>query len=238
MKIIADLHTHTIASDHAYSTLLENIHYSKLAGHQAIALTDHGPGVPDAPELVHLLNMQAIPEVVEGVRVLTGVEANIMGFTGSLDVPETYLKNLDWTIASFHASACWPGTEEQHTKAYIAAAKNPLVDMIGHSGQLGFQYDYEKVVKYYKEYDKVVEINEASFVVRKGCEKNCTEIARLCKKYEVKVAVNSDCHFAPCIGHYPNSLAMLEEIDFPENLVLNADYDRLMEHIKKRRNIK
>ncbi len=52
MKIIADLHTHTIASDHAYSTLLENIHYSKLAGHQAIALTDHGPGVPGWKRLI------------------------------------------------------------------------------------------------------------------------------------------------------------------------------------------
>lgn len=44
MNYIADLHTHTIASDHAYSTLLENIEYAKRAGMQALAITDHGPG--------------------------------------------------------------------------------------------------------------------------------------------------------------------------------------------------
>ena len=51
MKIIADTHTHTIASTHAYSTLLENVGYAKKAGLRAIAITDHGPAMPDAPHM-------------------------------------------------------------------------------------------------------------------------------------------------------------------------------------------
>lgn len=238
MNFIGDLHTHTLASDHAYSTLLENVSYAKKAGIRVLAMTDHGPGVPDAPELAHLMNVQTIPEELDGVRVLKGVEANIMGFTGCLDVPEHLLKPLDWVVASFHASGCQPGTVEQNTSAYIGAAKNSYVDMIGHSGQTAFPYNYERAVKVFKEYDKVVEINEASFSVRRGCEKNCAEIAKLCKKYGVLISVNSDSHFAPCIGVFPKSIEMLKEIEFPEELILNADYDRLMAHIQKRNRIR
>ena len=86
MNYIADLHTHTIASDHAYSTLLENIEYAKRAGMQALAITDHGPGVEDAPHLWHLLNMKSLPREIEGVRILRGVEANIMDMEGNLDM--------------------------------------------------------------------------------------------------------------------------------------------------------
>ncbi len=235
MNYIADLHTHTIASDHAYSTLLENVEYAKRAGMQALAITDHGPGVEDAPHLWHLLNMKSLPREIEGVRILRGVEANIMDMEGNLDIEGEVLSQLDWVIASFHAAACPPGTVEQNTRAYLGAARNPYVDLIGHSGQLSFPYDYEAVVKVCKEYDKVMEINESSTIVRVGSEHNCAEIARLCKKYEVKIAVNSDAHFALSVGRYPNSSRMLEEIGFPEKLVLNADLDRLMGYIKDKK---
>ena len=40
--------------------------------------------------------------------------------------------------------------------------------------------------------------------------------------------VNSDCHFAPNIGKVEPAVEMLEEIDFPEKLIVNADYDRFL----------
>lgn len=235
MNYIADLHTHTIASDHAYSTLLENVQYAKRAGMRALAVTDHGPGVADSPHVWHLLNMKSLPREIEGLRVLRGVEANIMDMEGNLDLGGEVLSELDWVIASFHADACPPGSIEENTKAYLGAVKNPYVDAIGHSGQLKFPYDLEPVIKVCKEYDKVVEINEASTIVRVGSEKRCAEIARLCKRYEVKICVNSDAHFAMNVGRYPNSTKMLEEIGFPEKLILNADLDRLMGYIKDKK---
>ena len=39
--IIADLHMHTTASLHAYSSLSEMINISKKAGYKYIAITDH-----------------------------------------------------------------------------------------------------------------------------------------------------------------------------------------------------
>ena len=49
MKIIADTHTHTVASTHAYSTAQEMITAAKEKGLYAIALTDHAYRMPGAP---------------------------------------------------------------------------------------------------------------------------------------------------------------------------------------------
>ena len=50
MRIIADTHCHTIASTHAYSTWMENIHAAKgEAGLSYLAITDHGLTMPGSP---------------------------------------------------------------------------------------------------------------------------------------------------------------------------------------------
>ena len=81
MKIIADTHTHTVASTHAYSTLLENVQYAKKAGLRAIAITDHGPSMPDAPHMWHFSASNIVPKQIDFVSVLFGVEANIIDFS-------------------------------------------------------------------------------------------------------------------------------------------------------------
>ena len=43
MEIIADLHTHTLASTHAFNTVTEMARAAFEMGHRAIAITDHGP---------------------------------------------------------------------------------------------------------------------------------------------------------------------------------------------------
>lgn len=49
MKLIADLHTHTLASAHAYSTVTENTVQAEKTGLKIMAVTDHGPQMEDAP---------------------------------------------------------------------------------------------------------------------------------------------------------------------------------------------
>lgn len=57
MKI--DLHTHTIISGHAYSTILENLQAAREAGLTAFAVTDHGPAMPGVlGEAYHVVNMR------------------------------------------------------------------------------------------------------------------------------------------------------------------------------------
>ncbi|MBR5558781.1 MAG: phosphatase [Oscillospiraceae bacterium] len=234
MKIIADTHTHTVASTHAYSTLLENVTYAKKIGLRILGNTDHGPAIAGGPQVWYFHNEVAFPEVIDGVIVLKGAEANILDYDGNLDLTQNELNKLDWVIASMHSPVINSGTVEDHTRAYLAVAQNPAVDVIGHSGDGRFPYDYERVIKAFKEYGKIVEINNHSFVTRAGSKENCTQIAKLCKKYQVPVVVNSDAHFCTEIGHFPHCIAMLEEIDFPEELVVNADFDRFLAIVKEK----
>lgn len=237
MKIIADTHTHTIACSHAYSTVGENALAARERGLTAIAMTEHGPTIPDAPYIWCITNQHVVSRILHGVTILHGVEANIIDYAGHLDVEDDILKNLEWVIASYHQPCCAPADEKDHTSGYLAIARHPYVDVIGHSGTEAYRYDYEKGVKAFKEYGKIVEINEGSFRVRKSSAKNCAEIAKLCKKYEVPVVVNSDAHHASDIGRFDQSIAMLCEMDFPQHLILNADEDRFFEHILSKRHI-
>ena len=41
MKPLCDLHTHTVASGHAYSTLLENVHMAAMRGLKVYGHSDH-----------------------------------------------------------------------------------------------------------------------------------------------------------------------------------------------------
>ena len=43
MKLKCDVHTHTLYSRHAYSTILENVAAAKEAGLELLGSTDHFP---------------------------------------------------------------------------------------------------------------------------------------------------------------------------------------------------
>lgn len=189
-----DTHMHTIASTHAYSTVLEMADYAAQKGLRAIVISDHGPAMEDGPHPWHFGNLRCLPPYIKGVRVLHGVEANIMDYEGNVDIEPRYQEELDWVIASFHDDVTRPGTVRDHTAAYLGLSQNPFVDVIGHSGTQAFAYDYAKLIPVFKANGKLVEINSHSVTARPGSEKNCREIARLCMEYRVPVVVNSDAH--------------------------------------------
>ena len=56
-------------------------------------------------------------------------------------------------------------------------------------------------------------------------------------KYRVPIVVTSDSHISFMVGKTDSALSMLEEIGFPEELILNADFDRLNNYFKKIRGI-
>lgn len=234
MKFIADTHCHTVASTHAYSTAMEMITAAAKKGLYAIALTDHGRSMPGAPGTWFFENLKTIPKKVEGVRVLRGIEANVIDFDGTLDTDESVFRGLDWVIASMHGAVLQDGISvEGCTNAWLNIAKNPYVHVIGHSGMQMFQFDYETVIPEFGRCGKLVEINAHSFEVRKDAIPNCKIIAKLCKKYGVQIVVNSDAHFCTEVGNLDDAVRMLKELDFPEELVLNANKERFKRYLKE-----
>lgn len=235
MKLVADLHTHTCVSDHAFSTLQEMALQAKKNGLQALAITDHGIAMPDSPFIWYFNNLLNIPHIIEdGLLLLKGVEANVIDEFGQIDMEEKYLKRMDWVIASLHQNCVPPMGEEQVTNLWLAVAENPLVDMIGHSEQQRFYYNYDKVTKAFAQHNKVVELNESSVYSRPGNEENLKQLAICCKKNRTKIAVNSDAHSIYNMGNEQEILQMLEEINFPQELVINASLENLNHELTSR----
>ena len=230
--MLADFHCHTIASVHAYSTISENLAAAKAKGLRVLAVTDHAVGCPDSPPLSYFENLSSLPEKVDGIRLLTGVEANIMDFDGNLDMPQEVLKTLDIVIASYHTSCTSPGTKEQHTRSYLKLRDNPYVKITGHAGTMEFPFDYDKVVPLLGEAGKIFEINAHTFACRKKSIENCVHIARLCKKYRLPVLVNSDAHSQFEVASCAKAFEMLKEIEFPEELIINIDEERIIHFLK------
>lgn len=236
MKILTDLHTHTTATPHAYSTVTENAVSAKEKGLEAIAMTNHF-GVGDAPHIWHFINIGAVPKEIHGVRVFRGAEVNILDLDGTIDMPEDVMSTLDIVIASIHRPAHQGFEGMDHTKAYLNVVANPYIDIIGHSGSPDWKYDYETVVKRAGELGKMIEINANTFHIRKGNVPNCREIALMCKKHGTHICVNSDAHYCESVGNVELPLKMLEEIDFPEELIANRSLDALRSFMKRRKNL-
>jgi putative hydrolase len=231
LRIVVDSHTHTISSGHAYSTIQEIAREASGRGLEMIAITDHGPSMIGAPCAVHFGNLRVVPEEIYGIRVLKGIEANIIKFDGTIDLQDNYLKRLDFVMASFHDLCIEPGSVEENTLAMVNALKNPLVDAIAHPGNPQFQVDIGKVVETAKEFNKVLEINNHSFTVRAGSEKNCMEFAVKCKEKGVKVICGSDAHISFDIGNFGKIKELFKKFDMPEELVLSTSKEAFLKYV-------
>ncbi|WMI82118.1 phosphatase [Anaerotignum sp. MB30-C6] len=236
MKILADTHTHSMASGHAYSTIQENIRAAAEKGLKLIALTDHAPAMQNTTSHAYFANLHVIPEELFGVRVLKGVELNIIDFEGTLDLDEQTLSRLDISIASLHTPCISSGTKEENTRACICAMENPLVDILGHPGDPRYPMDFEEVFKVAKRTGTILEINNASLVpggIRSGSDENIEQILRMSMKEDVPVVVSSDAHFYTGIGDIFYVERIMEKVGFPEDLVLNTDPQKLLYTIKR-----
>ncbi len=236
MKIVADLHVHTVASGHAYSTVYEIASVAARKGLKMVALTDHGPGLPGGPHPYHFSSMRLLPREIEGVQILHGVEANITDYDGNLDLPERYLKKLDIVLAGFH-DQCYPGgTVNDNTRAIVNAMKNPYVDIIVHPGNPEFPIDALRVCQAAKDYGVCLELNNGSLTVsRHGSTATCLEIARWVGEQGIMVSLSSDAHFMSYVGEVSEVRKMAEEAGIDETQVLNASVERVWGYLKARR---
>ncbi|SJZ41875.1 phosphatase [Selenihalanaerobacter shriftii] len=240
MEIIADLHTHTIACGHAYSTLEEMAAGAKENGIQVLGTTDHGPCMPGAGHPYYFYNLKILPDEIEGVRVLKGVETNITDIYGTLDLPSDALERLDIVLAGMHLLTGYDGGSKlENTKAMIGAIQNPLVDIIVHPGNPQFIVDVQEVIKEALEHDVVLEINNSSFrKSRKGSYENCLEIAAQAKKVGLKVVINSDAHFSKDVGRVDKAIELAQKSGLNENDILNTSLKKVNTFIKRKLKIK
>lgn len=237
MKIKADTHSHTIASGHAYSTIREMAKAGAEAGLELLAITEHAPMMPETCGKFYFSNFGIIPREMYGMKVMFGVELNILDEDGTVDLPEKLLNQMDIVIASMH-SPCYGESRgiEGNTKAYINAMKNPYVQIIGHPDDGRFPVDYEAIVKMAKETGTLLEINNSSLTpggFRENTRENSLQLLKLCKKYGVAITTGSDSHIDVEVGQFDYAYDVLAECDFPEELVATTSCEKLLQHLKQ-----
>ena len=89
------------------------------------------------------------------------------------------------------------------------------------------------MVKLAKEKDIFLEVNEASLSRNgEGDRARLKYWLSLARENGNKIYLGSDAHFAECIGDFGDSLALLNELDYPKNLILNCNLNQL-EALKK-----
>lgn len=238
MFIEADLHCHSLASTHAYSTVKELAESAYENGLKLFALTDHAPEMEDAPHIWHFNNLSVLPRVIKNVNVLKGVEANLKNIDGEIDLSEFDIKCVEWIVVSCHDPVIMPGTIEENTTAYINLMKRyEAVDLIGHPTTWKFPVDFDKLAKACSEYGKMLELNESSVQFRRSPVENCIAMLEACKKHSVQICVDTDCHFCDIIGKVPIVQKILEETTFPDELIFNKKAQTVIDYIAKKKKI-
>lgn len=242
MKIIADTHSHSMASGHAYSTIKEMAEAAARQELQMLALTEHAPETPGTCGLYYFMNLDIMPREINGVRMLFGSELNIMNPEGDVDLPRSVYKDLDILIASIHPDVYdIRHTIEENTQAYVNAMKNPYVNIIGHPDDGRVPVDYEVLVKAAKETGTLLELNNSSLrpdSCRQGGYENMKTMLNLCKKYEVMVTTGSDAHIDNVVGKFDYVKSVLKECDFPEELVATTSIEKLKPYLNCFKTIK
>nr|WP_318382085.1 phosphatase [uncultured Enterobacter sp.] len=230
-----DLHMHTVASTHAYSTLHDYIAIAKQKGLKLFAITDHGPDMADAPHHWHFINMRIWPRVVDGVGILRGIEANIKNIDGEIDCTGPMLDSLDLIIAGFHEPVMAPGDKATNTQAMIATMASGQVHIISHPGNPKYPVDIPAIAGAAAKYQVALEINNSSFIhSRKGSEANCRAIAAAVRDAGGWVALGSDSHTAFSLGDFTECRKVLDDVNFPEDRILNVTPRRLLSFLESR----
>lgn len=233
---ILDMHTHTVASGHAYNTIYEMVHSAADKGLQLLGIADHGPAMPGSAQAIYFSNFKMLPRKIGGIRVMFGCELNILDYEGHVDLPEHILVRQDYAVASIHGLCYESGTAAQNTAAYINVMKNPLIHIIGHPDDARFPVDYDTLVAAAKEHHTLLEVNSNSMgptSVRPGARDQYLIMLEYCKKYRQSVIIDSDAHCEVDVGNHFRAIDLLEEVGFPPELVVNRSLEALADYIPK-----
>lgn len=236
MLDLLDMHTHTLASGHAYNTIYEMAQSAADRGLRLLGITDHGPAMPGSAPAIYFSNFKMLPRELYGIRVMFGCELNILDYEGHVDLPEHILLQQDYTVASIHGLCYEAGTVAQNTAAYLNVMKNPNVRIIGHPDDNRYPVDYDTLVAAAKEHHVLLEVNSGSLnptSVRPGAREQYPIMLEYCKKYRQPVIVDSDAHCQTDVGNHVRAMALLEEVGFPQELVVNGSLEALAAYLSR-----
>jgi len=240
MRLLADLHTHTTASGHAFSTVTELAAAAADKGLELIAFTDHGPSVPGGAHAWYFWNTKVVPQVLSGVRVLSGCEANVADSDNGLDLPDEVIALLDVVAVGFHPLTGFDERDaDRNTRALVRAMRNPLVDIVTHPGNAAeFPLDIETVVSVAVECGVALELNAHSFdptSTRSASVAAERAFALAARDAGAMISIGSDAHYHDAVGDFDRAVEVAEELGFPVERVINRDAASVLAFLRGKR---
>lgn len=234
-NIELDVHTHTIASGHAYSTISEMVGEAGKKGLKLLGIVEHDQGIPGTCAPIYFKNLEVVPRKIDGIKLLLGIEVNILDYDGKLSITDDLYDYVDYCIAGIHLHCYHSGTIEQNTNAVIETIKNPRISVIVHPDDGNCPLDYKQVVLAAKKYHTLLEVNNNALCSpsRLNSRDNMIEMLTLCKKYQAKIILGSDAHFHSDIKKYDQIDSILKEVDFPKDLIVNYNVNDFLEYLHK-----
>ena len=232
-KLVLDIHTHTIASGHAYGTIREMAHSASEKGLSMHGFSEHAPGIPGTVDPFYYLNLTAIPRVIDGVEIVHGCEINVLE-GGKLSLEQRYLELLDYGIVGIHRQCYEDQGIDVNTDNLIECMKNDKIYFVSHPDDDHTPLDYNRLVKAAKKYSVALEVNNSSFKKphqRLNCVENYKTMLKLCEEYRVPIIISSDAHDPSAVGDFTLAEELLEVLNFDETLILNTSIQKFKEFI-------
>lgn len=241
IKLIADYHTHTVYS-HGKGTILENVQEARRKGLKEIAITDHGFrhfafGVKQKDLDKMRREIDSINEKYDDIKVLLGLECNIISKDGKVDIDDHIMKYLDILALGYHMMvlpqsisdylhiygknyisrfnrAMADKIVQQNTAAMITAINNYKIDFITHPGAR-IPMDTKQLAAEAAKVGTALEINSKSNIMSVEYIKTAAELG-------VKFVINSDAHTPRDVGNFKNAIGLAEEAGLTNDQILNA----------------
>jgi histidinol phosphatase-like PHP family hydrolase len=229
---------HTSWSDGSAS-ILEMAQAAEGRSYQYIAITDHSKGLKIAGGIDEKALAQQAVEIAKanavmrdrGVTVLRSIEMNLNP-RGEGDMDRKSLARLDLVLGAFHSSL---RKKEDQTERYLAALRNPDIQILGHprgriyNYRLGLKADWARVFAEAARLDKAVEID--SYPDRQDLNVALLKIAR---KAAVRISLGTDSHHANQLEFIELGLAAaLKARISPDRIINFMDLDSLKQWVKK-----
>lgn len=234
-----DFHTHTQYS-HGKGTVEDNVKQAKEQGLKAIAITDHGLhhiafGLKRR-ELEKLKKEISGLQDKYGIKVLMGIEANITGLNGTVDLKHDDYDIFDVVLAGFHkfvfansfkdifkfflrnyfsGDNVSDKVKNRNTKAYIEAIKNNKIDVITHINY-GIKVNCKEVAQAAYDYGTFIEINS------KRITYSDEEFMQMYNT-GVNFIVNSDAHTLERVGEVSLAANLIKRLNVSPERIVNLN---------------
>jgi histidinol phosphatase-like PHP family hydrolase len=239
-RLEGDLQMHTTWSDGS-AAILEMAEAAKERGYAFIGITDHSKGLKIAGGINEKALAEQAREIAavnksmrgRGPTVLRSIEMNLSP-RGEGDMDPKALARLDLVLGAFHSSL---RTKEDQTERYLAALRNPDIQILGHprgriyNYRLGLKADWPRVFAEAARLDKAVEID--SYPDRQDLNVTLLEVAR---KAGVRISLGTDAHHAEQLEFIELGLAAALKARIPPDRIVNfMDLPNLRAWVKKLR---